>query len=139
MVTLRSATAVPTAVVAASTNWPEYPTLWRTLLDEVWAFVRAEKLDAATRDRLNAAIDGGKKALRSGDPGEIQKALEELTQAYSAAGSSLTQAAQQSGAGAGASQGGTPPGGDGATGGEQKKEDVVEADYEIVDESKSGS
>jgi len=40
-VTLRSATAVPTAVVAASTNWPEYPTLWRTLLDEVWACLHA--------------------------------------------------------------------------------------------------
>jgi molecular chaperone DnaK len=96
----------------------------------------ADRLDAATRDRLNAAIDAAKKSLRSGAAAEIQKALEELTQAYTAAGASLTQAAQQSGASQGAS--GTPPGGDGgAPAGEQKKEDVVEADYEIVDESKN--
>jgi molecular chaperone DnaK len=96
----------------------------------------ADRLDAATRDRLNAAIDSAKKALRSGAASEIQKALEELTQAYTAAGASLTQAAQQQ---AGASQGaasGTP--GEGGQGGEEKKkDDVVEADYEIVDESKN--
>src|SRR5205085_3691334 len=45
-----------------------------------------DRLPAANRDRLNAAIDAGKKALRSGAAAEIQKALEELTQAYSAAG-----------------------------------------------------
>ncbi len=31
----------PTAVVKANTTWREFPALWRTLLDEVWAFVRA--------------------------------------------------------------------------------------------------
>jgi hypothetical protein len=31
----------PTAVVKANTTWPEFRTLWRTLLDEVWAFLRA--------------------------------------------------------------------------------------------------
>jgi effector-binding domain-containing protein len=40
-VMLRSATAVPTAVVAASTSWPEFPGLWRSLLDEVWACLHA--------------------------------------------------------------------------------------------------
>jgi molecular chaperone DnaK len=93
-----------------------------------------DKVDAAQRDRLNAAVDAGKKALRSGAPDEIQKALEELTQAFSAAGASIYQGA---GAQAGKSDGGTPPGGDaGSPAGEQKKEDVVEADYEIVDEPK---
>jgi effector-binding domain-containing protein len=34
--------ARPTAVVAATTTWDEYPKLWRELLDEVWAAVRAD-------------------------------------------------------------------------------------------------
>ena len=34
-------TRCPTAVVKANTTWPEFRTLWRTLLDEVWAFLRA--------------------------------------------------------------------------------------------------
>jgi hypothetical protein len=29
----------PTAVVAAATTWPEFPRLWKTLLDEVYAAV----------------------------------------------------------------------------------------------------
>ena len=31
----------PTAVVKANTTWREFPTLWRTLLDDVWAFLAA--------------------------------------------------------------------------------------------------
>jgi molecular chaperone DnaK len=91
-----------------------------------------DQLDSGNKDRLNGALEGAKKALRSGETGEIKSALEELSQAYSAAGASLYQAAQ-------AQQGPTePPGGGEATDGEeQKPEDVVEADYEIVDDSKS--
>jgi effector-binding domain-containing protein len=33
--------ARPTAVVAATTTWQEFPTLWKDLLDEVWACLRA--------------------------------------------------------------------------------------------------
>jgi molecular chaperone DnaK len=96
----------------------------------------AERLAPNHRDRLNAAVDGAKKALRSGAPEEIRKALEELSQAYSAAGASLYQ-----GAGAGPGDAGTTQSG-GAEAGqpasdESKKEDVVEADYEIVDENKN--
>jgi molecular chaperone DnaK len=61
--------------------------------------------------------------------------LSELSAAYSAAGASLYQ---QAGATQDASQG-APEGaeaGAGAEAGGQKKEDVVEADYEIVDEEK---
>ena len=32
--------ARPTAVMAATTTWPEYPRVWRSLLDQVWANVR---------------------------------------------------------------------------------------------------
>lgn len=40
-VTLLTAAAEPTAVVVATTTWAELPALWPTLLDEVWAVVRA--------------------------------------------------------------------------------------------------
>jgi len=40
-VTIEQATACPTAVVKANTTWQEFPALWRTLLDEVWAFLGA--------------------------------------------------------------------------------------------------
>jgi molecular chaperone DnaK len=78
-------------------------------------------------------VDGAKQALRSGDQDAIGKATEELQAAYSEAGRSLYQAAQA--AGGGSAGGGEPSGGAGAApGAEAKKEDVVEADYEIVDE-----
>jgi effector-binding domain-containing protein len=38
--TLRTVDPRPTAVVAQTTTWPEYPSLWPRLLDEVYAFVR---------------------------------------------------------------------------------------------------
>jgi hypothetical protein len=34
-------TECPTAVVKANTTWRAFPTLWRTLLDEVWVFLGA--------------------------------------------------------------------------------------------------
>jgi effector-binding domain-containing protein len=36
-VTLTDVVARPTAVVPATTSWQEFPTLWKVLLDEVWA------------------------------------------------------------------------------------------------------
>jgi effector-binding domain-containing protein len=40
LVTTGTADPRPTAVIAATTTWPEYPALWRRLLDEVHAGVR---------------------------------------------------------------------------------------------------
>jgi effector-binding domain-containing protein len=40
-VTIERTTACPTAVVRANTTWREFPTLWRPMLDEVWAFLRS--------------------------------------------------------------------------------------------------
>src|SRR5690349_2322498 len=100
----------------------------------------ADRLAADAKSRLDAAVEGGKQALRSGDVDGIRRALDELNQAYSAAGASLYQAAGTSGqpGGGGGSQGG-PTGQDqgGATGeAGRPQDDVVEADYEIVDEKK---
>ncbi len=40
-VTVRDVPARPTAVVAVTTTWQEFPTLWTQLLDEVWACLHA--------------------------------------------------------------------------------------------------
>lgn len=40
-VTAKDVVARPTAVVAATTTWQEFPSLWRVLLDEVWTCLRA--------------------------------------------------------------------------------------------------
>jgi molecular chaperone DnaK len=91
----------------------------------------ADQLESSQKERLDGAVEGAKKALRSGAAAEIKSALEELSQAYSAAGASLYQAAQ--------AQQASEPSGAEAAGDEQAQqpEDVVEADYEIVDEDKS--
>jgi molecular chaperone DnaK len=89
-----------------------------------------DRLDTAAKTRLDEAVEGGKQALRTGDNDGIKKALEELNAAYSAAGASLYQQAQAAGAAEGSAE--PQPG----AGGEDKKEDVVEADYEIVDDNK---
>ena len=36
----------PTAVIRETTTWERFPTLWRELLDEVWAYVRGEEVKA---------------------------------------------------------------------------------------------
>ena len=94
-----------------------------------------DRLPAEAKTRLDAALEGAKQALRAGDPDAIRTALDELNTAYSAAGASLYQAAQgqgsrrgRSGTEAARSQRHRPQGGG--------QDDVVEADYEIVDEKK---
>jgi effector-binding domain-containing protein len=49
-VTVADVVARPTAVVAATTTWQELPTLWRTLLDEVWTCLRAGGVDRGCRN-----------------------------------------------------------------------------------------
>jgi len=87
-----------------------------------------DRLAADAKSRLDNAVEGAKGALKTGDHELIKKALDELNGAYSAAGASLYQSAQASTGSADA-----PPGGADAS---APKEDVVEADYEIVDEGK---
>jgi len=103
----------------------------------------ADKLDASLKTRLDKGVEGAKQALRSGNADEISKALEELQQAYSAAGSSLYATQRGAGptdSGAGAAGGGPgqPEEAAGGAGGGagQKQDNVVDADYEIVDDDK---
>jgi molecular chaperone DnaK len=96
----------------------------------------ADRLPADAKTRLEAALEAGKQALRTGEIEGIRRATDELNQAYSAAGASLYQAAGAGspGGGAGEPSGGQQPGGGQEAGAAQ--DDVVEADYEIVDEKK---
>ena len=88
-----------------------------------------DRLSQDVRGRLDSAVEAAKGALRTGEPDGIKGALDELTSAYEAAGASL-YASQASSSGTTSDTDGGPaqP--------EAPKEDVVEADYEIVDESK---
>ena len=105
----------------------------------------SDKLSADVRSRLESAVERARKALRADDMNEIRAAQEELSRVYSEAGQTLYQAQQQqaqeagAGAGAGAASGaasGTAGGSAGPSGGTGPTDDVVEADYEIVDDDK---
>ncbi len=91
-----------------------------------------DKLPAEAKTRLDAAVESGKQALRTGEADGIRKALDELNAAYSAAGAALYQS--QAGTSESATESGQPgaEAGSGAPG----PDDVVEADYEIVDDKK---
>src|SRR5919198_6282804 len=49
-VTVKDVQPRPTAVVPATTTWEAFPTLWRQLLDEVWACLRASGIDRGCRN-----------------------------------------------------------------------------------------
>ena len=103
-----------------------------------------DKLDESSKNTLQESLDQARKALKEGSTAEIQSALEALQQAYSAAGASIYQA-QQAEAGAAQDAGftGGATAGAGFEGdataqatGSPADEDVVEADYEIVEDEK---
>src|SRR5437879_3845487 len=56
-VTVADVAARPTAVVAATTTWEEFPTLWKELLDEVWACLRAGGVDRGCRNVMRYLDD----------------------------------------------------------------------------------
>ena len=93
----------------------------------------SDKLPGDLKTRLDASVERARKALRGDDLNEIRAAQEELSKTFGEAGQSFYAQSQSApeGAPAGA-EAGTP--GDGASG--RPADDVVEADYEIVDEAK---
>ena len=98
-----------------------------------------EKVAAGTRERLDAALERGKTALKGSDVAEINEARDELMQAFSAAGQEVYQAQTAEAEADHAAEGDEEAGGDGAAPDPEAtadEEDVVEADYEIVDEEK---
>ena len=91
-----------------------------------------DKVSAGTKERLDAALERGKTALKGDDTAEINEARDELMQSFSAAGQEMYQAQAAEAPAEGDDTGESAPEADGAT----EEEDVVEADYEIVDEGK---
>jgi len=93
-----------------------------------------DKVDEAHKSKLNEALESAKTVLKGDDHEAMDRAREELTQAFSAAGQQVYQA-QAAEAAAEAPQ--AEPAG--ATVEEEPvvaDDDVVEADYEIVEEEK---
>ena len=91
-----------------------------------------DKVSPEIKGRIDSAIERARKALRGDDMAEIRSAQEELTKVFSEAGQSFyQQQAQESQAQP--SGDAAPPSGDGA---QAPADDVVEADYEIVDDKK---
>ncbi len=96
-----------------------------------------DKLSADAKSRVDSAVERAKKALKQDSVNELRSARDELMQAFSAAGQQFyqAQAAQEAATGAGAGAQKEEPAGASA-GARKGEEDVVEADYEIVDEDK---
>ncbi len=93
-----------------------------------------DKVSADTKGQIDSALERAKKALKQDDAGEINAARDALMQAFSAAGQQFYQA-QQAEQEAAAPEGAAAPE-EPAAAGAPGQEDVVEADYEIVDEKK---
>jgi molecular chaperone DnaK len=94
-----------------------------------------DKISGDAKSGVDTAVERAKKALKQDDLAELQGARDELMQAFSAAGQQFYQAQgggqQPEGEPAGA--GATADTGSSST---QPDDDVVEADYEIVDDEK---
>jgi molecular chaperone DnaK len=97
----------------------------------------SDKLAPELKAKLDGAVERARKALRGDDLDEIRAAQEELNKVFSEAGQSFyaqNQSAQSSPSEPGTPGGEAGPSADAQSG--KPADDVVEADYEIVDESK---
>jgi molecular chaperone DnaK len=99
-----------------------------------------DKITAAARAKLEAAVGRVNEAVKAEEVGEIKSATDALDQTWQQVSTELYQ---QAGAQAGAQPGGAEtaygeaPHGNGANGAAgQNGEDVIDADYEVVDEGK---
>ena len=97
----------------------------------------SDKLPGDLKSRLEASVERARKALRGDDLSEIKAAQEELSTVFGEAGQSF-YAQNKSGDGAPTADHGGAQQADGAAAGSGTKpaDDVVEADYEIVDDKK---
>ena len=93
-----------------------------------------DKVSPETKAKVDAAVERARKALRGDDTSEIRSAQEELTKVFSEAGQAFYQQQGQAEAAASGAEAGAPTGGPEASA--PAADDVVEADYEIVDDKK---
>jgi len=93
-----------------------------------------DKVDAETKSKVEAVIEPLKKAIEGDDPAEIKRFSEELTQAsHKIAEAMYQQASQEAGAQGGAGpEGGAQP----DAGAAAPEDDVVDADFEEVEDDK---
>jgi molecular chaperone DnaK len=91
-----------------------------------------DKVSPEIKGRIDSAIERARKALRGDDMAEIRSAQEELTKVFSEAGQSFYQQQAQESASQPSGDGGQPS----PDGAQAPADEVVEADYEIVDEKK---
>ena len=85
-----------------------------------------DKLDANDKASVQSALDRLKETLKGNDTAAIKNATEELTKAFYAVSEKLySQAGPQAG---------PDMGGAGFTGGQAPNDDVVDADYEVMDD-----
>jgi effector-binding domain-containing protein len=55
-VTVRMVEPTQTAVVARTTTWAEFPSVWLPMLNEVWSFLRGEAPDGLYKDGHNIML-----------------------------------------------------------------------------------
>jgi molecular chaperone DnaK len=95
----------------------------------------SDRLSADLKTKLESAVDRARKALRGEDMAEISAARTELEKAYSEAGQSLYAQGQQSAGEEATAHAAHESAADNPKGTDPKNE-AVEADYEIVDDTK---
>jgi len=95
----------------------------------------SDRLPPELKAKLEASVERARKALRGDDLAEIKAAQEDLSKTFAEAGQSFYAQNKAEPPPSGGDAGPTD-GANGAAKPDDKKEDVVEADYEIVDESK---
>ena len=95
-----------------------------------------DKISAESKNKLEAAVGRVNEAIKAEEVGEIKSATEALEQTWQQVS---TEIYQQAGAQAGPQQGasyGAPGSGPGSEHTQHEGEDVIDADYEVVDEDK---
>jgi molecular chaperone DnaK len=98
-----------------------------------------DKISEDAKSGIEAALERAKKALKQDDAAELNAAKEQLMQAFSAAGQQFYQSQAAQSEAAGPDMGGMreePSVETGEPAGARVDDDVVEADFEIVDEEK---
>lgn len=90
-----------------------------------------DKVDPAERAKIEAAVSEVKDALKGSDIGRIRTAMENLVQASHRLAEQVYAQASAAGATAGSSAG------SGSAGESSSGEEVIDADYEVMDEDKS--
>jgi molecular chaperone DnaK len=97
----------------------------------------SDKISPDLKAKLDGAVERARKALRGDDMAEIRAAQEDLNKTFSEAGQSFYAQSQSQASSSGPSgDAGATAGAGSPSGGAHPADDVVEADYEIVDDNK---